>query len=329
MIPPEMRVEDLGEFHLIKLLADALGTQCSPMGQGQLMLSIGDDAAAWRGSGDTTVLTTDTMVEEIHFSLDWTGWEALGWKAIATNQSDIAAMGCTPMYAVVNLGLQGDLPVERLVEMYRGMATACTANGGTVVGGDLVRSPTFFITVTMTGRMEGDGSLLTRDSARPGDVIAVTGNLGMSAGGLQTLRDNIALDCEAKTCLQDAYNQPTPRVREGRALRDLAVVTAIDISDGLIADLGKLCADLRANRIPVTNSLKSVFPDDWLTLALSGGEDYELAFTAPVEVVQLVAKTLNVRVTPIGQIRQGKGVRVLDTNDTEITVGHGGWDHFG
>ena len=141
MLPPEMRVEDLDEFHLIKLLAHALGTQCSPLGQGQLMLSIGDDAAASRGSGDTTVLTTDTMVEEIHFSLDWTGREALGWKAIATNQRDIAAMGCTPMYAVVNLGLQGDLPVEHLVEMYRGMATACTANGGTVVGGDLVRSP--------------------------------------------------------------------------------------------------------------------------------------------------------------------------------------------
>jgi thiamine-monophosphate kinase len=327
-------VEDLGEFQLIDLLASALGAKHDSTASGNLLLSIGDDAAAWRGSDSATVLTTDTMVEGVHFSLDWTDWEALGWKAMATNQSDVAAMGCTPMYAVVSLGLRGDLPVEGLEQMYRGMAAACAANGGAVVGGDVVRSPTFFVTVAMTGSADGAGPLLTRDAARRGDIIAVTGSLGSSAGGLQTLRDGLELDSEIAAHLRNAHNRPSPRVAEGVALRALEVSAAIDISDGLVDDLGKFCAasgvgaDLRADQIPVDDRLKRAFPDDWLSLALSGGEDYELAFTAPAETVAEAAKKLDATVTPIGQVRDGSGVRVLNADGDEISVGRGGWDHF-
>ncbi len=334
MIPPEMFVKDLGEFHVIHLLADAAGAKGDVAAQSGLLLSIGDDAAAWEGSDDSTVLTTDTMVEEVHFSLDWTGWRDLGWKAIATNQSDVAAMGCTPKYAVVSLGLRGDLPVEGLTEMYRGMAAACAANGGAVVGGDVVRSPTFFVTVAMTGSAEGDRPLLTRDAAKPGDVVAVTGRLGSSAGGLQILRDDLARDSEAETYLRNAHNRPTPRVREGRALRTLGATAAIDISDGLVDDLGKVSVasgvgiDLLAESIPVDERLKRAFPDDWLTLALSGGEDYELAFAAPADVVAKVAEKLDLPMTAIGRVREGAGIRVLDADGVEIPVDRGGWDHF-
>ena len=334
MSPREMFVKDLGEFQLIDLLASALGAEHDPTASGHLLLSIGDDAAAWRGSDSTTVFTTDTMVEGVHFSLDWTGWEALGWKAMATNQSDVAAMGCMPMYAVVSLGLRDDLPVDGLEQMYRGMAAACAANGGTVVGGDVVRSPTFFVTVAMTGRADGAGPLLTRDAARPGDIIAVTGNLGSSAGGLQTLKDGLTLDSEIATHLRNAHNRPSPRVTEGYALRALGVLAAIDISDGLVDDLGKFCAasgmgaDLRADQVPVDDRLKCAFPDSWLSLALSGGEDYELAFAAPAETVVEAAKKLDAMVTPIGQVREGSGVRVLKDDGDEISVGRGGWDHF-
>ena len=329
-----MLVRDLGEFQLIDLLAGAAGVRGDPAARGDLVLSIGDDAAAWRGSDDTTVLTTDTMVEGVHFSLEWTGWEDLGWKAVATNQSDIAAMGCSPMYAVVSLGLRGDLPVDGLVEMYRGMAAACTANGGAVVGGDVVRSPAFFVTVAMIGSAEGDEPLLRRDKARPGDIVAVTGTLGSSAGGFQVMRDGLAPDGEAEIHLRSAHNRPVPRIREGRALRTLGVTAAMDISDGLVDDLGKLSvasgvgADLYAENIPVDDLLKRSFPEDWLTLALSGGEDYELAFAAPAKIVEEVQKALDTKVTPIGQVREGKGIRILDADGNEMPVNHGGWDHF-
>ena len=335
MIPSTMLVKDLGEFQLIDILASALGAERDPTASGRLMLSLGDDAAAWRGSDDATVLTTDTMVEGVHFSLDWTDWESLGWKAMATNQSDIAAMGCTPMYAVVSLGLRGDLPVEGLVEMYRGMAAACSANGGEVVGGDVVRSPTFFVTVATTGGSEGDEPLLTRDAAKKGDIIAVTGALGSSAGGLRVLREGLALAGENATHLRSTHNRPAPRVREGRALRTLGVSAAIDISDGLVSDLDKVCIasgvsiELLADSVPVDDRLKRAFPDEWLTLALSGGEDYELAFAATAEIVEKAQKALGTQVTPIGRVREGEGVRVLDAGGAEIPVDRGGWDHFG
>ncbi len=334
MIQPKMLVKDLGEFQLIELLADAAGAGGGKETHGRLMLSIGDDAAAWSGSDDATVLTTDTMVEGVHFSLDWTDWESLGWKAMATNQSDIAAMGCTPAYAVVSLGLRGDLPVDGLAEMYRGMATACAVNGGEVVGGDVVRSPTFFVTVALTGSAEGDEPLLTRDTATPGDIVAVTGTLGASAGGLKVLREGVPATGEAESHLRMAHTRPAPRFREGRTLRSLGVSAAIDISDGLVNDLDKICAasgvgiDLRAESVPVDDRLKSTFPDQWLALALSGGEDYELAFAAPADIVEEVAKALDAQVTPIGHVREGKGVRVLDTDRVEISIDRGGWDHF-
>ena len=334
MSPSNLFVKDLGEFQLIDLLSSTLGAEHDPKGSSHLMLTIGDDAAAWRGSDSTTVLTTDTMVEGVHFSLDWTAWETLGWKAMATNQSDVAAMGCMPMYAVVSLGLRGDLPVEGLEQMYRGMASACAANGGAIVGGDVVRSPTFFVTVAMTGSAEGEGRLLTRDAAKPGDIIAVTGNLGSSAGGLQTLRDGPVVDGEIAAHLRNAHIRPSPRVQEGSALRGLGVSAAIDISDGLVDDLGKFCAasgvgaDLRAYQVPVDYRLKRAFPDDWLSLALSGGEDYELAFTASAETVTEAARKLDATVTQIGQVREGSGVRVLNAHGDEISVGRGGWDHF-
>ncbi len=334
MSPRKLFVKDLGEFQLIGLLASALGAEHNPTASGDLLLSIGDDAAAWRGSDSATVLTTDTMVEGVHFSLDWTGWEALGWKLMSTNQSDVAAMGCIPMYAVVSLGLRDDLPIKGLEQMYRGIASACAANGGAVVGGDVVRSTTFFVTVAMTGSAGGKGPLLTRDAAKPGDIIAVTGSLGSSSGGLRSLRDGLVADGKSEAFLRNAHNRPSPRVSEGYALRAIGVSAAIDISDGLVDDLGKFCAasgvgaDLRTDQVPVDDRLKRAFPDDWLDLALSGGEDYELAFAAPAETVAEAARKLDATVTSIGQVREGSGVRVLNADGGKISVGRGGWDHF-
>ena len=343
-----MLVKDMGEFKIIDALANTVATEggdcIERLNEGgfRLRLSIGDDAAAWEGPPGVRVLTTDTMVEGVHFALDRIGWRDLGWKSLAVNLSDIAAMGCEPLYAVVTLGLRGDLPMEGLDELYRGFVDACRACGGAVVGGDIVKSPVFFVTVALEGAAvsgpsgdEARGTLLTRDSASPGDLVAVTGTLGCSAGGVRMLAKGVTVDLDTAGHLRDAHVRPVPRISEGVTLARRGVVAAMDISDGLVDDLRKLCdasavgATVRANQVPVDDILKRAFPDAWLSLALGGGEDYELLFTAPSHIVDGVATELDVPVSVIGEIVDGpRDVRVIDSRGEVVPVQLGGWDHF-
>ena len=337
-----MRVKDIGEFQLIDLLAQTLDARdASPVDNVEdtrlrLRVPIGDDAAAWDAPAGTTALTTDTLVEGVHFDLGRTIWRDLGWKSLAVSLSDLAAMGCLPAFSVVTLGLRGDLPVDGLVETYRGMTEACHHYGGVVVGGDVVRSPVLFVTVAMTGTPEsGDGPLLRRGAAQPGDQIAVTGSLGSSAGGLKMLAEGLMFDDATASRLRDAHNRPAPRVREGALLRRSGVLAAIDVSDGLVDDLVKLCeasgvgARLRSAQLPVDDILKGAFPRDWLSMALSGGEDYELLLTAPPPVIGEVISTLDIPVAIVGEIvSEAEGVTVLDSSGEPMAVERGGWDHF-
>ena len=173
-----MLVRDIGEFPLIERLVESIKGDgdrlLQRIGQSgyRLRLSIGDDAAAWESPSGTSVFTTDTMVEGVHFNLDNTGWHDLGWKALAVNLSDIAAMGCEPTYSLVTLGLRGDLPVDGLLEMYGGLMEVSKRCGGAVVGGDIVRSPVFFVTVALLGRApeaepNKTSPILRRDAASP------------------------------------------------------------------------------------------------------------------------------------------------------------------
>ena len=152
-----MLVQDVGEFELIDLLESSIRRRNSVQTAGlrergiEVTLGIGDDAAAWTGSAMTVVSTTDTMVDGVHFRTDTTGWRDLGWKAMASNLSDMAAMGCAPTVALVTLGLRGDIHVDGLKAMYSGMMDACEAGGCAIVGGDIVRSDTLFVTVALQG----------------------------------------------------------------------------------------------------------------------------------------------------------------------------------
>ena len=339
-----MLVRDVGEFRLIELLAkEAERGQADPRpAPGQLgfdlKLSIGDDAAAWSSERGVRVLTTDTMVDGVHFRREVTPWSDLGWKAMAVNLSDVAAMGCVPVYAVVTLGLTGDLPVDRIVEMYRGMTGAGVRYGSVVVGGDVVRSPVLFVTVAMIGAAPNDdapAALLTRSAALPGQKIAVTGHLGCSAGGLRVVEQDQGIDPQAASHLINAHNRPNPRIEEGVELARHGVTAAMDVSDGLLVDLGKLCeasgigAVVRSDLVPVDEYLSGAFPDAWLDLALSGGEDYELLFTASSGVVDAVAAAVDVRVTVIGDtVNQQGTVRVVDQDGRPVTPNRTGWDHF-
>ncbi|MDA1227219.1 MAG: thiamine-phosphate kinase [Chloroflexi bacterium] len=338
-----MLVRDIGEFPLIDRLAQTIGGENSSLIQRldddgfRTLLTIGDDAAAWQGPPGIRVLTTDTMVEGVHFNLDYTDWRDLGWKSLATNLSDIAAMGCRPTYSIVTLGLRGDLPVEGLLDMYRGLMDVATAHGGAIVGGDIVKSPVFFVTVALEGAAPFPNSrILRRDAAKPGDLIAVTGHLGCSGGGLRMLQTGADFpDALASRHLRDAHNRPVPQVKAGLLMAEHGVTTAMDVSDGLLNDLTKICtasnvsAMLNAGSIPADDILKAAFPDDWLNLALGGGEDYELLFTAPADVMHGLRSALDVPMSVIGEVVAGEGsVNILDDNGSPMAVPRGGWDHF-
>lgn len=344
-----MKVLELGEFGLIRLLAAGVSHPDS-----NLLVGIGDDAAVWSSWPQATVATTDTLFQGVHFDLQFITWYELGWKALAVNISDIAAMGAVPRYAVVSLGLPGDAEVEAVQELYRGMAGVGGLFQTTVVGGDVVRSPGgAMVAVTVFGHaIDGDESkgrgrakdrvpILKRSAARAGDLVAVTGSLGASAAGLRMLRMGAPLDPTAEAALRLAHLKPLPRVREGQALVRAGVKAAIDISDGTIGDLVKVCeasgvgARVRVDRLPVRAEVRNSFPEEsYDEFALHGGEDYELLFTAPAKVVDeargRVKTETGTEITVIGEItRENPGVVVvIDRDGAERPVKAGGYDHF-
>ena len=341
-----MLVADIGEFDLIDRLERSIRARNAAQVERlrargvRVELGIGDDAAAWSYPRGTVVATTDAMVENVHFTPTTTPWRRLGWKALASNLSDVGAMGCAPTFALVTLGLRGDLPVAGLAEMYAGMMDALEYAGGAIAGGDVVRSDTFFVSVSLEGLSAPDGATLRRDAAKPGDLVAVTGHLGCSAAGLRLLLEGesavgVDLSDETRDHLASAHNRPLPRVAEGMALARLGVRCAMDVSDGLAADLAKLCAAsgvsarIETPRLPADRHLRTAFPNDWTRLALSGGEDYELLFAANAATMRAVKGELGAAVSVIGEIGEGAGVSAVDGDGREVAPTSGGWDHFG
>ena len=334
-----MRVLDLGEFGLIELLNNIISKSKNPRDTSwqQLLVGIGDDAAAWQGNNVVQLATMDTLVEGVHFNFNTTCWEELGWKALAVNLSDIAAMGGTPRYALVSLALPTGLKVEDISNLYKGMAQIANEFSVAIVGGDVVAAPNTVITIAVFGSLEDKRkSALTRSAARVGDQIAVTGYLGLSAAGLKMLSKKLDYDDETTSLLRKAHLQPMPRINEGQVLLQQGVRSAIDISDGLIADLAQICkasqigAIVRSHQIPIHPLVQARFKADCMQLALTGGEDYELVFTASEETINQVKQTLACPVTVIGEItkeRPGQ-VTLIDATGNTIPWQQGGWEHF-
>lgn len=278
------RIRDIGEFKLIDIVtAVVAGTQ-----PGRLSLGIGDDAAVWRPSpGRHIVMSTDSMIEEEHFRLEWGDWKSLGHKAMAVNLSDMAAMGARPRLALVSLGLTGGERDREIADLYKGMVALGDEFKTAVVGGDTTISESaVMISVTVLGEAAGGpDSVMKRSSAREGDLIAVTGPLGLAAGGLEVL-DQELRTLDGGPAMEESLLRPKPRIREGRILARSGVRCAIDLSDGLLGDLPKICeqshlsAEIDELKIPVPLSIKWAF-EDWFEVALRGGEDYELLFAAP------------------------------------------------
>jgi thiamine-monophosphate kinase len=335
---PAVKVSELGEFGLIRLLADIVNTSknVSNASWQRLLIGIGDDAAAWKSDGSVQLATTDSLIQDVHFDLNVVTWKELGWKSIAVNLSDIAAMGGIPHYALVSLALPGTTEADSVSTMYHGMIEAGNKFGVAIAGGNISAADKVMITITITGSMKGKTALV-RSAAKAGEHIAVTGYTGLSAAGLRMLKNNLKFDDATTRLFREAHLKPAPRVKEGQILLHCGVKTAIDISDGLLADLTHICeaskvsARIGLDMVPVHEALHAHFKNDCQQMALAGGEDYELLFTATSRTIEKVKQSLSCPVTVIGEIADDKSgqVIVLNAEGETISPQQSGWDHFG
>jgi len=291
------------------------------------VLGVGDDGAIIRpAAGMELVISTDMLVSGTHFLPD-TNPEDLGWKTLAVNVSDMAAMGAQPRWAVLAVALPA--ATESWIEKFaRGFFACADEFDIDVVGGDTTKGPRNFC-VTIFGEVPAAQALL-RSGAREGDEIWVSGRPGRAALGLAHLQGRVALDEPARSECLAALHRPQPRVALGLALRGIANA-AIDVSDGLLADLGhildesKASARLRIPGLPPPGIERDCF--------LSGGDDYELVFTAAAEKrpeVEVLAATLGLALTVIGTVGGGVSPRLTlsEPDGTPIEAGQLGYDHF-
>jgi thiamine-monophosphate kinase len=296
-------------------------------------LGIGDDAALLVvPPGQELAVAIDTLVEGVHFP-PGTAPADIGWKALAVNLSDLAAMGAAPAWALLALTLpQAD--AERVDGLAEGFARLAQEHGVALVGGDTTRGP-FSLSVAVHGFVP-PGQALTRAGACVGDAVFVTGTLGDAAGGLRLVQGERPFDPteEAHRTLRARLDRPVPRVRAGLALRGLAHA-CIDVSDGLLADLGHVCAasgvgvEIDADALPLSPALRNTFGEGLAReLASSGGDDYELCFTvAPARTAAMRAALAEAgcRATRIGRVVEGSGVSVAGIGSAPHRHG---WDHF-
>jgi thiamine-monophosphate kinase len=305
--------------------------------------SIGDDCAVLEASSGAALLaTTDLLVEDVHFRRRWAEPADVGWKALAVNISDIAAMGGTPRWALVGLACPETTTADEVEAFYEGALAEADNHGVVIVGGDTSASPRgWLVSVTLLGEATRP---LRRSTARVGDVIAVTGTLGASAAGLAVLERDRAPDgvgSEELDRLTSAHLRPRPRVEEARWLAAAGGVTAMmDLSDGLAIDLARLAEassiGTRVNvaRVPVADATRAVAralavePLDWAT---GGGEDYELLLTCEVGAFERLRDGLvnatGTALTAVGEAVVGRGTAWLDDRGRAVAVAQG-FEHF-
>jgi thiamine-monophosphate kinase len=309
-------VGELGEFALIRAITERLGNDFP------VLLGPGDDAALVAASDGRVVASTDLLVEGRHFRRNWSDASDVGHRAAAANLADIAAMGAVPTALLVGLAMPGDLPATWPLELADGLRDECALVGACVAGGDVVRSETLVISVTALGSLEGRDAV-TRSGARPGDLVAVAGRLGWAAAGLAVLTRGF----RSPRVLVDALRRPAPPYAEGPRAAALGATSMIDVSDGLVADIGQVA---KASGVAVllssgafhvpqefvdTSRALNVDPTTWL---LAGGDDHALVATFPPDVDLPMAWSV------VGRVEDGQGVLV----DGEPYAGTGGWTAF-
>jgi thiamine-monophosphate kinase len=327
------------EFGLISRLSD-VGDSASVMNAESVLTGIGDDAAVVATPSGQMLMTTDAIVDGVHFRSADERWYDIGWKCAVSNLSDIAAMGGVPDHALVTLGVPSGASERTYTEFYSGMNEAFEKFGGQVVGGDVVSSPTMFVNLALTGHpsldSDGNPAWLQRSEAKLGDLICVTGPLGSSAGGLEVLLSGETNP--SGQILVDRHFRPTPRVELGGELVAAGVKCAMDISDGLVGDLEKLAKKsevgitIEMAKIPLAGELIFMVGTSAIELAMSGGEDYELAFTVSPDVLDNFPGHVREKVSVIGSVTNdnmaGGKVVVIDEHGQKYEPLRRSWDHL-
>ena len=326
-------------------IIDTIAALAGPA-DGRLLKGIGDDCAVIASdSGRAWLLTMDTLIEGVHFDPAFHPPELLGRKAVSVNVSDIAAMGGTPCFALLSAGLPPGFDPAWFTAFGRGLAGACADYGCRIIGGDTVASPAGYnFSLTLIGEAETE-QVLYRSSARVGDTIWVSGDLGLAAAGLALLSSGLGSDNPAFDRLRAKHFDPPARVALGRELAASRLVHAMmDLSDGLATDLAHLCdesgvgarviaADLPGPATLATAArLVGADAEQW---AIGGGEDFELLFTAPAEAtdrLRAIGAACGLALSPVGQIVAGTGVVLVreraDGRPVEQPIAYQGYDHF-
>lgn len=313
-------VADLGEFGLIAAIQAVLPPDPSAV------VGVGDDAAVLAVPGGRVVASTDLLVEGRHFRRDWSSPHDIGVKAAAQNLSDIAAMGGVPTALLFGLAIPGDTEVTWVLDVTRGMVAECSRAGAAVEGGDITSADVVMFGITALGHLAGRDPV-TRAGARPGDVLAISGPVGRSAAGLALLQAGGSASPPGAAGLIAAHRRPQPDYAAGPQAAAAGATAMIDVSDGLVGDLGHIAAASGVALNVVSRSLPGAadlaaaaekLGADWREWALGGGEDHALAATFPASTVLPASWTV------IGAASRGSGVLV----DGETWAGPAGWDHF-
>jgi thiamine-monophosphate kinase len=333
-----MGLRDIGEFGFIQRIRH--GCQIRPE---RVVRGIGDDAAAFRTDGSClSLVTTDLLIERIHFLRDTLSGRDLGFKSLAVNLSDIAAMGGCAREAFVGIAIPEDCELGYLDDIFQGMKDLAARYAVNILGGDTTASAQdLIISITVYGEVP-EAELLTRDAARPGDVIFVTGCLGASRAGLHLILDRTPLDSPELEALRAAHLHPEPHLSEGRLLASIGGVhAAIDVSDGLSSDLGHILeqsgvgARIRAEALPISENLHRYchrFEKSPLEFALTGGEDYVLMVTAAPERASTIRRAFHSAfdrpLYAIGEITDSGTMELVGPGAVITPVVPSGWDHF-
>jgi thiamine-monophosphate kinase len=336
------RIEDVGEFGLIGRIHDLLKRE--GIRAERVTVGIGDDTASFLPRpGFELLVTCDCLVEGRHYLPKWIGPFDLGRRAMALNLSDIGAMGGTPLYALISLGLKGDIPVQDIENMYRGFLAELNPFAAAIIGGNLTQSGEgMFIDITLIGEVE-QGKGVRRSGAKTGDAILVTGYPGQAAAGLKLLLqapEDLSL---LEHPLVRIYNNPSHRARVGMAVARTGLATAmIDTSDGFLGDLGHICeesgvgAELIREKIPVSENLRNAalaLGRDFHDFFLGASDDYELVITCPPRHVDslraVIAEQGPVPVTEVGRITGAtREITLLLPDGKRCPLKPASWDHF-
>ncbi len=327
-----MKLSRLGEFGLIERIR-----RRTPTGKG-VKIGIGDDAAWITNPKGSSLVTTDLLIEGIHFDLRWTSLFDLGHKALAVNLSDIAAMGGVPGYIILALGIPGHFDSKQISAFYSGLRRLASRTKVALVGGDTNVAEKFIVSICVVGH--APHRPIRRNGAKPGDDIYVTGTVGDSGLALKLLQGRTKVPKEAAfRTLLARHRRPTPRLTIGALLAKERLASAmIDVSDGLLQDLGHICdssatgAIIRTEQLPLSPAYRALADEGEVCTALTGGEDYELLFCAKPQSrgrIQQLSQRTGLAITRIGAcIRDRAAISVIDKSGRGLPIRALGYDHF-